>query len=196
MNWAIPATTHKSIWLDRRQPVLHTFFRTVHFSVKPEVSAAASWLSHQGRRKNTLLGVSPGECELLLEIEIQRALLASADGRSPNLETYDLEEWPLIPRYRVLGYGILLPYLSMKFASDIFLGRVQSVKLIADIVQMLQAATENDLARSFEWAEEWGVVRQYMSMVRTAVGLMPDWDIEGIIPRISDPLAEIAERIA
>lgn len=126
-----------------------------------------------------------GAYELTVEVELHRALFLYRDGTLPPLAPRMLAAHPLFPRYARLSLPAQAVYLAAKFGLDTEAApgarpQPQSLKLLGDVVRLVEAATAGELEESVAIARTWRCERLFAATLATAAPLLPEVEFAGL----------------
>lgn len=176
-----PLTRHATVRVDAEDDRALTLLRTLY----PELA--------------DLHRTGEGEYEMRVEVELHRALFLYRDGTLPVLPAEAIVPHALAEGYARLSLPAQLVYLAAKFAMDTEGAggappQAQSLKLLADVVRLVERATPRELAESVELAGLWRCERLFSATVATAAPLLPEVGFSGLAhaPYDLDALVSLA----
>jgi hypothetical protein len=161
-----------------------------HYELPPLVSPAPVPVDAEDARALALLrarrpaladfhSAAGGGEEMTVEVELHRALFLYRDGTmlapAPELVT----PHPLLPGCARLTLPAQVVYLATKFGLDTEGAegappQPQSLKLLGDVVRLVERATPAELEAALELAEEWRCARFVARTLATAAPLLPE----------------------
>lgn len=144
--------------------------------------------------------ISEGRYLIRLEIEIHKGIFLLSDGSLPVIERRFTCPSELFPGARRLTIAAQLPYLATKFGMDAegtegAPPQAQSLKLLADVVRMIERATPRSVSDSIAIARSWRCAGYYARTAATAVPLLPEVQFRGVSSASPFPLDPLFDRL-
>lgn len=165
---------------------LPTLSKIIDFNVDMETDQVLREYSANQPQEMMFCILGPRRFAFRIDLELHKSLFIFADGTYPNIPSSIITSHPWFPMLRVLSYPAQLPYLSAKFFMDISgledLQPVlpQAVKLLADVVRILEGADQPTISESIKIAKLWHAESYYGRTVATARELLPGITVNGI----------------
>jgi hypothetical protein len=144
--------------------------------------------------------ISDGNYRIRLEIEVHKGIFLLSDGSLPVIESHFTCPSELFPGARRLTIAAQLPYLATKFGMDAegtegAPPQAQSLKLLADVVRMIERATPQSISDSVAIARSWRCGGYYARTAATAAPLLPEAEFRGVSSAPPFPLDPLFDRL-
>ncbi len=175
---------------DGTQYELPMFPKPILMECERDVGASVDRFIRRGAVAGNVRKLEVGQYEIMMDADVHTAIWA---GRHPELRGTDFSPWGIQAPYRVMTRATTLPYLCTKLWIDVCLGTRKCLKLLADIVRVLERASQREVVESIRTAERWNVMTSYLQALGWVVPLAPELELAGVVPGPVDAVSRIVD---